>query len=313
MMKNKLFEPQVLIQKEAWEIERLSELKEDWDIRRVRMKPGRLDVHISFFNTLRMQFSSVNYNNAILLQGSAPKGTVMLSIIQSKGQVSFQNEPLKPSELIVTKYGEEIDYLAGSANQILTFAIENTFFSKLFFDYFGTSFEVLREEYRLVIDLQYTKSFIHYVQKWLNYFSNEKKFFVAEIYHRIEEEILYTLFSLLQITPKYLRKEKFNMKKVRQVMQNNIDTIYTISDLVKELHISPRTLQHNFKYTLGVTPKQYFHQLRLHAIREELMVAEVGKRQISDIILKYGFFRPSHFGAVYKKAFGETPSQTLKR
>ena len=86
-----------------------------------------------------------------------------------------------------------------------------------------------------------------------------------------------------------------------------------INDLVEDLHISPRTLQHHFQKKLGLTPKQYLQQLRFDAVRKELVASDPMLINISDVALKYGFFHASHFGAEYRRVFGETPSQTLKR
>jgi AraC family ethanolamine operon transcriptional activator len=302
-----------MIQEDPWEIEQLSEMKEDWDVRRTRMKQGSVDVTLAFFNTPRMQFSSVNYSNAILLEGTPPEGTVTLSLIESEGRVSFRNRTLAPYELVVAVSGETLDYLCNHASSIATLAVGKSFFADTFLSYFGRDFYEMRQTCRFHIERQAAERFIAYMRGWLFYFSGLKKVVGPEHYRKIEEEILETLFSLIGTADRVSERKKFDIGKVREVMHEKLTTIHTVHDLVRELQISPRTLQHHFRQTLGFTPKQYLHQLRLGRIREELKREALEKVKISDMILRYGFFHPSHFSAEYKRAFGETPSQTRKR
>jgi len=313
MMEKKRFQPQAVIWDSPWEIERLSEFKEDWDVRRTRMKPGSVEVAISFFNTPRMQFSSTGYSNAIFLEGTFPKGSIILSLIHSKGKVFFRNQLFAPHEVIVATSDETLDYLASHANTIFTLAVDETLFDSRFTLCFGESILKIRKENRLMMQRYAVSKFITYMQQWLYYFSEKKELLDSEIYTSIEEEILETLFSMVQTEKKHRARERFDIEKVRETMHEHIDTIYTVGELAKELQISSRTLQYHFRKKLGITPKQYLHQLRLNAIRAELLACSPEEAKISDIILRYGFFRPSHFGAEYKRVFGETPSQTLKR
>ena len=61
-----------------------------------------------------------------------------------------------------------------------------------------------------------------------------------------------------------------------------------------------------------MTPKKFLQQLRLNAIKKELLASTTKNTIISDIAFKYKFLHMSHFTSEYKKLFGQTPSSTLE-
>ncbi len=311
MSKELLFEPFTLIAKEPFELEMMVDVTQEWDIRWTRMNSGNIGVGVAFYNAPRLQYSCVSYSNSILIEGTPPKGSVVVSIIESKGNCSFQNQQLKPYELIIVKNNEEMDYLAGGVNTIFSLTVEQTFFEKSFFNYFGQTVDGVKNNNRLYIKKEYIKLFISKMQSWLFYFEQEQRVFDLEMYYGMEDEILTTFFSFVQIERKRKTKEKFDIVKAREMLHANIANIYKISDLVDELQSSSRTIQHSFKTKLGITPKQYLSNLKLNAIREELIKSDPVQTNISNIALKYGFFNASHFACEYKKMFNETPSTTL--
>lgn len=309
-----LFTPTLIIQKEPWELELFDELKEGWDVRRKRIKPGRVDVGVSLFNTQRLQFSSVSYSNAIMIEGSPPKNTVMISIIQSNDGYLFCNQMRKGYEIIISRYGDDVDYIAKDYNTIITFAIEEHYFCEMFFYYFEQTLEEFLAGHRAVIKESLLSRFLSQMESWIVFFQQDKRVFSPEAYKNMEDEMLEALFSIIVVQKKQNKEIKQSLIKARELLQDNIKNIYSISDLTKEINISSRTLQYQFKTTFGFTPKEYFNYMRLNAIREELKLrcCEEGLK-ISDIALKYSFFNLSHFSYQYKKMFDETPSQTLRR
>jgi len=311
-MDNKLFVPQLLIHNEFKELELINELSQGWDNRWTYIKRGGTEAQLWVFTTPRTQFSWVGYDNAIMIEGSPPRGSVIISFIRTDGVCNSHHQKVEGGELIIVRYGEDVNYLASDANEIFTLGVEEQFFDQAFYRYFGKFLEEMRLDYRLAMEETYVNAFILQMQHWLSYFQKEEsQKLTREMFFRIEEDIIENLFSLIRFEKKKSSKEQFNTAKARRILEENIDNIYTIGDLVDELGISARTLQHHFKEKLGITPKQYLQHLRLNAIREELLRSDPQRVNVSDIALKYGFFHPSHFSLEYKKLFGETPTRTL--
>ena len=85
-------------------------------------------------------------------------------------------------------------------------------------------------------------------------------------------------------------RQKFQIKKARDVLHQSIDEPMNFTELTKELGISERILHHAFKANYGMTPKKYLLALRMHKIQEELLLVDPGTTTISAVIEKHHFF-----------------------
>lgn len=313
-MGKELFTPATIVQTVSWDLEQINEISGGWDNRWNQVKRGEVQIHTHLFNTPRVQFTWMSYTDAIFIEGSLPPGSIALSLIRTRDSVFFRNQKVEPYELVIITEKDEIDYLASSESQVFTLTIEENYFYQYFFWYFGYPFDDLGEEKKLAIKEEYADQFILQMQHWLKFFQNRHNGELdMEQYYGIEQEILGQLFSIIRLMDPEPTKERFDLAKVREVMHDNIDKIYSIGDLLSDLNISARTMQYHFKQKFGMTPKQYLHHLRLNAIRKELIKGDPERVKIYEVALKYGFFHSSHFGSEYKKIFGETPLQTLER
>lgn len=86
----------------------------------------------------------------------------------------------------------------------------------------------------------------------------------------------------------------------------------TVPDLAAAVGASVRALQVGFRRTLDTTPLAYLRERRLTLARRELERAsdETSVAQIAD---RCGFAHHGRFAADYRRRFGESPSDTLRR
>ncbi len=310
-MKNQLFIPQVLEYNQFKDLEMVNAISQGWQNRWTYIKKGNTEAKIKVFTTPRMQFSWITYNNAIMINSSPPYGSVQLSFVIAQDLCNINNKKIQGNELYVVESGEESNYLANNANEIFTIVFEKDFFNKIFYQYFGKNLKEICINNRIHLKELECNLFFQKINNLFHFIKDTKKELTNEYFFTIEEDIIEHLFSLIITTENYFVKEKGYVKKARKILEENIDNIYTITELVQEFNISTRTLQYNFQRELGITPKQYLQDLRLNAIRKELLTLNSDKTSISEIISKYGYFHPSHFTQKYKSFFGETPTQTL--
>jgi AraC-like DNA-binding protein len=83
-----------------------------------------------------------------------------------------------------------------------------------------------------------------------------------------------------------------------------------IAVICRTLNISERTLRKAFHRKHGVPPCRRFRMLRLAGARGALLL---GHGTVTAIAMDFGFEQLGRFAGEYRKAFGESPSQTLKR
>jgi AraC-like DNA-binding protein len=84
-----------------------------------------------------------------------------------------------------------------------------------------------------------------------------------------------------------------------------------IADLSRLAGVSERALRNAFHREHGCSPKQFDLRARLQGARRALCDVAAARR-VTTIASQFGFFELGRFAAAYKRAFGESPSQTIK-
>ena len=92
-----------------------------------------------------------------------------------------------------------------------------------------------------------------------------------------------------------------------------VKRIPTISELCDVSHVSERRLHYAFVETHHVPPHQFFLTWALDLARRRLTVADPEKVTVSWIAMGSGFPHLGRFARYYRKAYGESPSETLHR
>lgn len=77
--------------------------------------------------------------------------------------------------------------------------------------------------------------------------------------------------------------------------------------------VTGRALQQSFQRAMGVSPMAFQTSVRLDRVRSDLRDATPGEHRVADIARRHGFTHLGRFAAQYARAFGERPSETLRR
>lgn len=94
------------------------------------------------------------------------------------------------------------------------------------------------------------------------------------------------------------------IKLVRQ-MHDNIEEPLSLDELTSIANISKRQIERLFQRYLGVSPAQYYRNIRLDHGRN--LIAETDM-SITEITFACGFNSQAHFSKSYRKRFGNNPS-----
>jgi len=99
--------------------------------------------------------------------------------------------------------------------------------------------------------------------------------------------------------------ENDNIKKaIAQILRNKGQI--KIKELLKELPLTERTLERNFKAYVGLSPKQFSKIIQFQSSLNQLTEAKFQK--LTDIGIDSGFTDQSHFIRTFKSYTGQTPS-----
>jgi AraC family ethanolamine operon transcriptional activator len=83
-------------------------------------------------------------------------------------------------------------------------------------------------------------------------------------------------------------------------------------EVCRQIGASPRSLGYCFKDVLGISPSKYSRTLRLNGVRRELKRNSDGSMGVHDLAARWGFWNMSEFAGIYRRQFGELPSETLR-
>ena len=89
--------------------------------------------------------------------------------------------------------------------------------------------------------------------------------------------------------------------------------VLKVREVAEAVGVSERTLRRAFQDRFGVSTKEYLKVRQLSAARRELARLDPDGTQVRDVALRWGFWHSSQFAQDYRRAFGELPSDTLRR
>jgi len=96
------------------------------------------------------------------------------------------------------------------------------------------------------------------------------------------------------------------LKAVLIVMERHIESIVSIPKLAASVGISRRQMERLFQEKTGRSPGQAYKELRMHRARTLILQS---KAPLIEVALEVGFENAAHFARVFKKTFGQTPTQ----
>jgi AraC-like DNA-binding protein len=103
------------------------------------------------------------------------------------------------------------------------------------------------------------------------------------------------------------------VRRAEEFMEANLRADVGLAAIVKASGVSTRTLFHGFARVHGMGPMAWMRERRLGRTRAELLAADASQASVTEIALGWGFTHMGRFAATYKRRFGESPSQTLRR
>ena len=98
----------------------------------------------------------------------------------------------------------------------------------------------------------------------------------------------------------------FRLRKVTDLMVTHLEREFSLIRLAREADMSEFHFSRAFKRTTGLTPSQYFINLRLEKAR--CLLRETN-RSVIEIGLDVGYTSPSHFAQIFRREVGISPSE----
>jgi transcriptional regulator GlxA family with amidase domain len=102
------------------------------------------------------------------------------------------------------------------------------------------------------------------------------------------------------------------VERAEAYVRAHFDAPISISRLCRVTGVSERGLRNAFYGIHGVSPKRWMIAERLVRTQIALRASCDGATTVTTVATEHGFFELGRFAAIYKKTFGEAPSETLQ-
>lgn len=110
-----------------------------------------------------------------------------------------------------------------------------------------------------------------------------------------------------RIAPRYVRAAE-------EFMSANAASLPTMGEVASVVGTSVRALSGAFARFRGMTPGAFLREQRLQGVQRDLLTADLESgTTVSAVAFRWGYLSLGEFAGIYRKRFGELPSQTLQR
>lgn len=133
--------------------------------------------------------------------------------------------------------------------------------------------------------------------------SKEKgKEFLVDLY---AQEMAYHLFKIKSVHDILDFHSDHFIHQAIKMMKENIASI-TIYEIAYTLNMSPANFSVKFKKVMGITPNEYFKNLKLLEAKKMLK-----EKSVTEVAYDLGYDNISHFIGLFKERFGMTPKKYM--
>jgi AraC-like DNA-binding protein len=104
------------------------------------------------------------------------------------------------------------------------------------------------------------------------------------------------------------------LRRAVAYLETNPDLDLGVVEVAAACHVSVRALQLAFRRHLDTTPMGYLRQVRLDRVHADLLAADPGGgTTVTAVAARWGLLGSGRFSSQYQDAYGELPSETLRR
>ena len=288
-----------------------------WQLEEYQLDSGSFTGSMNAVHTKHIQIGNTSRSNGVFIKGNIPKNTYLFASVESKGNLTHNGVTILEDELVVLNEDDELDFIAASAVDDVTIAIDKIFFDSAFEKYFNEPFKydtinkrIQLKESAGAIFHSSVKEMVYNLMLQSEKLQNDPNFHI-----KTEEEILQIVFENIDLSKqrKNVLKSEVNADKIRLHIEKNYKDEISIKKLCSSEKLSERTLRLGFKNLFGISPKQYHKSYRLGRIHHTFLKSDHTVQTVENIAYEHGFTHMGHFSDSYKSMFGNTPSYTLKK
>jgi AraC-like DNA-binding protein len=141
---------------------------------------------------------------------------------------------------------------------------------------------------------------------------------LPEVARSLEQELVHVMIRCLDdgealgMTAGGRRHDAI-VARFEEFLEAHPDTPLYLTEICAGIAVSERTLRFACEEHLGMGPIRYLSLRRMHLVRRALLGADASTATVTRLATDHGFWELGRFSVAYRKLFGESPSETLRR
>lgn len=156
-----------------------------------------------------------------------------------------------------------------------------------------------------IYNIGFNEQVIELYREAINVAKEQRKYF-QQVLTGIVNLIVGIAFSTHENKKLRDNGEQKIIDKARIYMQENLKGNLDMPEVAKYLNISYSSFRHIFKRYIGISPAQYYINLKIHAAKIMLQNPSLSIKEISYIL---NFETPEYFAKLFKKKTGVSPTE----
>lgn len=249
----------------------------------------------------------------LIQKGNPPPGTFSFAVPgEATRQLWWQGKTIGPSEVIVYRPGSYIDAVTNGdferhifsvkPDRILSFADRNG----LPLDRLANLPSHFKAPAQLLIAARQLSKAV-----WQRGVSED-----TSSVNQLVENLVSCWFINAGLKPRMTRRSASQQaadKLVSMIAEHKELDQLDLTDLCNEFDISRRSLELVCKTRFNTSPASLVKSAKVTGVRSRLLAASPNDLSVGEVMSEFGFFHTGNFAADYRKMFGETPRDTLRR
>lgn len=288
-----------------------------WGIEMHQLGRGPFESGVSGMHSPRIQLSTGYRRPGVMIRGSVPRGGVTISsVVRKDGPLYFRGSPLGEHDLMLVS-GDELDFRSLGYNELVTLSIEERLFREAFQAVFGAEGEAQRLPERLAVKDALGRRRINDRLRALLAEGRAAPERLSQPASAREWEVavLDALFDNVTLPEGHVNgvARRRAAQQAEAFLRESLHRAVSVTELCLETGVPKRTLMLGFQDTCGMSPIAYHRRLRLNQARRDLLRSSAAEATVAQIALRWGFEHFGRFSADYRRQFGESPGETLRR
>jgi AraC family ethanolamine operon transcriptional activator len=295
------------------DIDVYNETVKNWDLNFKLLSKSDFSSKLHMVYDTNFSVAKEKLTGKIEQKGKAQEGLIVFGIPVKNASFYWFDKKIKSDTIVIFPKENNFEVISDSNFEVYVVSInEKNLFNAMKKSGIKKNESIFNgKAQELFLSKDFSSRFINLLDYYLN--TNLKKVKKNEA---LINSIIFSLVEYLNTTdqkktPLPKGKKYFAVKKAVEIINNQINNLFSIPQLCAIVGVSERTLLSAFKEKYKVSPSQYIKAFRLNLVKQEIYNTDT--LNISEIAGKYHFWHMGQFTKDFKKQFGLLPSEVNRK